>query len=152
MERLLAWLHQHWFNAVQTVGIVGSLLLTLAALRRDARARRTTDYLTLSALHRELWSELHRRPELARITQPVADLVSAPLSVPEEEFLMLVINHFHVGWRLFREGGLLPLQVLAADARAFFTLPLPHLVWERSKQPRNPRFVQFIEDALASYA
>jgi hypothetical protein len=43
-------------------------------------------------------------------------------------------------------------MIPAADARAFFTLPLPHLVWERSKQPRNPRFVQFIEDALASYA
>lgn len=148
----MAWIHQHWFSAVQTVGIVGSLLLTLAALRRDARARRTTDYLTLSTLHRDLWSEMHRRPELARITQPVVDLVSAPLSVPEEEFLMLVINHFHIGWRLFREGGILSIDVLAADARAFFARPLPHLVWERSKQPRDPRFVRFIEHALASEA
>jgi hypothetical protein len=148
----LAWIHQHWFSVVQTAGIVGSLLLTLAALRRDHRARRTTDYLTLSTLHRELWSEMHRRPELARVTQPVVDLVAAPLSVPEEEFLMLVINHFHIGWHLFCEGGLLSLKVLAADARAFFSLPLPHLVWERSKQPRDPRFVRFIERALAGGA
>ena len=137
---------------MQTVGIVGSLLLTLVALRRDQRARRTTDYLTLTTLHRELWSEMHRRPELARATQPVVDLVAVPLSVAEEEFLMLVINHFHVGWRLFREGGLLSLDVLAADARAFFALPLPHLVWERSKKPRDPRFVRFIENALAREA
>jgi len=149
VEITSAWVEQHWFSAIQTLGIVGGLLFTLAAARRKAKSRRTSDYLTLTSLHRELWSELHRRTDLARIVQPTVDLVGAPISVPEEEFLMLVINHFHTGWLLFREGGLLPLDVLAEDAGAFISLPLARLVWDKTKAPRDPRFVEFVEAALS---
>lgn len=85
----------------------------------------------------------------ARIGQAEVDLIAAPISVAEEEFLMLALNHFHAGWLLVKEGGLVSLEVLAADARAFVTLPIPRAVWERTKHARDPKFVQFIENALA---
>lgn len=149
METFIDWIQQDWFNAVQTIGIIGTTLVTLAAVRREARGRRIADFLTLTQHHRELWSEVHRRPDLARIVQAGVDLVAAPMTIAEEEFLMLVLNHFHVGWLLFREGGLLSLKVLAMDVRAFFALPLPRQIWNRTKHTRDRRFVRFIERALA---
>jgi hypothetical protein len=93
--------------------------------------------------------EPHRRPELARIAQPEVDLV-APITVAEEEFMLLVIAHFATGWMLAREGSLLTLDVLARDARSFFNLPIPHNVWERTNKERDQEFVAFVESCLAN--
>lgn len=150
MAAFLSWLDQHWFNLVQTLGIVGGLGLTFASLRRDHRGRKMGDYLTLVGHHRELWSDAHRRPELARIFQAEVDLLAAPISVMEEEFLNLVIVHFSTGWLRARDGSYLDLPLLAADARAFFSLPIPRVVWQRTTHFRDPQFVTFIEEALAA--
>lgn len=149
VEFPFTWLSQNWFNAVQTLGIVGSSYFTLTVLRRDLRSRRVADYLALTQQHRELWSELHRRPELARVTHVEVDLLAAPISEAEEEFLMLAFNHFHTGWLLVRQGGLISMKTLSADARAFFSLPLPRTVWEQTKHSRDPEFLRFIDQALA---
>ncbi len=148
MGTFTAWLDQDWFNLVQTVGIVASSLLATVTLRRETRARRLGDYLTVIQQHRELWSEAHRRPDLARIFQPEIDLIAAPVTVAEEEYLNLVIDHFHTGWLLVNDGVVLKAEVLAADARAFFSLPLPRRVWDTTRPQRDPLFVRFIEEAL----
>ena len=95
--------------------------------------------------HRELWSEVHRRAELHRILQRTVDLIAGPVTVAEQEYLNLVIVHFHTGWQLAREGTMLKLKTLGADARGFFNLPLPKFVWEQTKSTRDPQFVKFIE-------
>ena len=146
---MLAWLDQNWFSLVQSIGIIGSILLATRSMRRERRARRIGDYLALAQQHRDLWGDLHRRPELARVTAEQVDLLARPIVPAEEEFLILVIAHFQTGWLLAREDSLLSLSVLARDARAFFQLPLPFDVWDRTKAPRDPAFVQFVEDACA---
>ena len=98
--------------------------------------------------HRELWSEAHRRSDLARIFQPDLDLIAAPVTVAEDEYLNLVIDHFHTGWLLVITGVILKANVLAADAHAFFSLPLPRRVWDMTRHRRDPAFVRFIEEGL----
>ena len=147
MEAVFAWFQQNWFSLVQSTGIIGSLLLTALALRRNLRSRQTGDYLTLAQHHRDLWGDLHRRPELARVAVATVDLVSQPMTTAEQEFLLLVITHFHTGWLLAREGSLLKLDVLAQDAGAFFQLPLPSVVWDQTRATRDPEFLRFIESS-----
>ncbi len=124
-------------------------LFTAASLRRDARSRRASDLLMLLEQHRELWSELHRRPELARILAPEADLVAQPPTVPESEYLNLVFVHFHTGWLLAAAGAAHDLEILADDIRGFFTLPLPRAAWHASRATRDPGFVRFVDGCLA---
>jgi hypothetical protein len=146
----LFWLNQNWFNLIQTLGILGSIWLTIASLRRETRARKLGDYLTLAGQHRELWSEAHRRPDLARIFQSELDLVAKPISVAEEEFLRLVIVHFSSGWLLARDDFVISLEVIAADVRGFFSLPLPRAIFERARESTDPAFVAFVDQALRS--
>jgi hypothetical protein len=42
------------------------------------------------------------------------------------------------------------MKLLAKDAGSFFKLPLPHVVWDKTKEFRNPRFVRFVERALGN--
>ena len=150
MGELQTWLNQNWFNVIQTLGIIATGLLAILTLSRETRARRFGDYLVVVNQHRELWREAYCRSELARVFQPDVDLIAAPVSVAEEEYLNLVIDHFHTGWLLARERVILRTEVLAADACHFFTLPLPRQVWESTLQGRDPKFVQFIKEALRS--
>ena len=147
MEEWIPWLQANWFTAIQTVGILGSLWLAVATLRRDIQTRRTADLLSLTAHHRELWKDSYRSPELQRIFQTEVDLVGLPISVAEEEFLNSAIVHFYVGWRLVVAQRIVPPRVFASDVRSFFSLPLPHAVWERTKAVRDPNFVRFVDKA-----
>jgi hypothetical protein len=148
MVGFLSWAQTNWSSAVGAVGILGSLWFTAAYFRQDSRTRHLSNILALSERHRVLWSEGHQRPELSRIFCANVDLRTTPVSVAEEEFLNLVFVHFEVGWRLARSIDANEVKTQRADVRGFFSLPLPHAVWEKTKGTRNPRFVRFIERAL----
>ena len=147
MEHFLAWGRAHWFDLIQTLGIIGGLSATSLTLFWERKSRRLGDYLTLAGQHRELWSDAHRQPSLARIFHPEVDLVAQPISPQEQEFLNLVIVHFHTGWLLAREKVVLTLELLALDAKAFFQLPIPRGVWIATRHFRDPKFSAFIEKA-----
>lgn len=150
MGALYSWLEQNWFTLVQSSGIIGSILLTGVMLRRDRRTRRVSDLLTLAAHHRDLWGDMHRRPELSRIAAAEVDLVGSPITIQEEEYLRLVLMHFYTGWMMAREGSLVTLETMAADAGSFFSLPLPANVWSRTRAQRDSRFARFVDEAVGA--
>ena len=59
-----------------------------------------------------------------------------------------MVLFFANGWQLEKALKRGELKLLARDAGEFFSLPLPHAVWEKTKQFRNPKFVRFVEQAL----
>lgn len=150
MAAWLVWWNQNWFSFAQTLGIVGGLAFTGLALRRQTQSARRAELLTLTDLHRNLWSEFHRRADLARVLQVEVDFVAAPLTVAEEQFLITVIQHFNTSWILAKAGVALTTKTLAADAHLFFALPLPRVVWARTKDALDPQFVRFLEKAVAN--
>ncbi|HAB15278.1 MAG TPA: hypothetical protein PLX89_16510 [Verrucomicrobiota bacterium] len=109
-----------------------------------------TALLALEDQRRELWSELHRRPELARIPAKEVDLVANPISTAETEFLNTVFVHFCTGWRLAKEHRILSVNDLGRDISVFLQNPIPSQVWKRTTQIRERRFVDFVEKARAA--
>lgn len=148
MEGWFRWVAENWFNLVQGTGIVLGLFYTGIALRRDAASRRVGNLMALAVQHRDLWSELHRRPDLQRVLDPNPDLIAQPVSTAEGEFLNLVIIHFGLGWELATRHGLISAPSYAADVTDFFSLPLPRLVWEQTRKVRDPAFVRFVNHRL----
>lgn len=60
------WLSLHWFTLLQSIGIVGGLLFTGVSLRIDTKVRRVSTLITITQQHRDIWTQLYRRPEMAR--------------------------------------------------------------------------------------
>lgn len=143
-----SWVAENWFNLVQTIGVIGSLLMTAAAACREARAKEIENLLIIAEHHRELWTVARQRVELKRIFQEDFCALKSPVTVAEQEFLNLVLAHLLTSWRIAKAGGIITLKELADDAKDFFTLPLPRAVWEKTKTNRNPEFVRFVENAL----
>ncbi|HAB19275.1 MAG TPA: hypothetical protein PLX89_07195 [Verrucomicrobiota bacterium] len=150
MGNLPAFLESNWFNVVQSVGIVASLVFTAITIRRDSKSHRMTALLALEEQHRELWSELHRRPELGRILSAEVDLVANPITTAEKEFLNTVFVHFCIGWRLAKEHKVLSVEDLRRDLWDFVLKPIPSQVWHETKNTRERAFVRFAAEALAN--
>jgi len=144
------------FNLIQSVGIIGSLLIGSAALfanaaasNRDAKAKERDNILTLSEHHRNLWwDEISKNPELLRIFQTDVDVLKEPATLLEEVYLNETFAQYLTGWRIAKAEGLTTLNELAIDVKWFFSLPLPGAVWEKFKDCKNQEFVSFVKRAL----
>jgi hypothetical protein len=144
----ISWLANNWVNLLQGIGIVGSLLFTGKALHQSAASMRLNAMLKLGEHHRDIWSEVHRRPELTRVLQETIDLISHPVTPAEEEFLNIILVHFQTGWEMTLNHGIGSLEAYRRDLLEFLSLPIPTHVWENTKQHRDPRFVEYVEQLL----
>src|SRR5437660_10851603 len=139
----LEWASHNWFSLLQSVGIIGSLLFTGLTLRQDVKERRTSHDLAITKAHRELWTNLYKRPSLARVLDPNADLSSQPITQEEEMFVLLLVVHLNTALEVLRSET--PDEALRQDIRWFFSLPIPKAVWEKVKGRQEPAFARFVE-------
>ena len=142
---VLNWLNNNWLNLVQSGGIIAGLLFSAVALHLDANARRVSNVLSITQNHREIWTELYRRPELARVLEPKVDLETAPISHNEELFIRMLILHLNSVYHAQKYGLLLNLEGLPKDIQWFLSLPMPQIIWERIKPFQDADFVWYVE-------
>jgi hypothetical protein len=143
------WLASHWYEALEGIGIIAALVYHAHVMRWDEKSTRITNLLTLTREHRELWTELYRRPELARVLDAKADLKATPVMGNEALFVGLLVTHLSATYQAMRHGVSIEMEGLCADVRAFFMLPIPHALWPESKPLQNRDFVAFVESCLA---
>lgn len=139
------WATQHWFDLIQTFGILGSFWYTAVAVSRKTKVERVATALELASQHRGLWIEIGTRPELARIKDAAADLAKQPLERQEALFTNLLIQHLASSHQAIMAGIYKEPAGLAADIRTFFALPIPKAVWEQQRTMLEPKFVEFVE-------
>ncbi|MGD0816318.1 MAG: hypothetical protein ABSA83_22220 [Verrucomicrobiota bacterium] len=147
MAVLLSWLQSNWVAVVGMVCGIGSLWYTGAYFRKDSQNHQLTNLVTITDRRDALWQKAQDNPKLKRVLQVDADL-SEPPTAAECEFLIAVIIHFQLGWRVARATDKGELGPPSRDAADFFTRPLPRVVWEKTKTFRNPKFVRFVERAM----
>lgn len=150
MALLSAFLNTHWFDLIQTIGIVGGLIFTGVSLRRDHTGRKLANLLVLKEEHRELWNAVREKGELSRILEPCADLVACPMTNAEEVFLRQVIVHAAVSYELIRNGTPLDMEAFRNDVEEFFNLPLPRAAWKMVRASQQKEFRTFLERASPS--
>lgn len=143
-----SWLSLHWFTLLQSIGIVGGLLFTGISLRIDTKVRRVGTLMTITQQHRELWTQLYRRPELSRILDAAADVERCPVSAEEELLVNLLVLHLNSAYRAMKQGMFVRPEGLQTDIAWFFSLPIPRAVWERLKSLQDEDFVRFTEACL----
>jgi hypothetical protein len=142
------WIRQNWFDLLQTVGIVGSLLLAAYATRKDERARRIGNSIAISEQYRQIWKELYDRPKLSRALDKDVDLEKKPISGQEELFVTLLISHLSTVFRAMKHGEFVKLEGLEKDVKEFFSLPIPKAIWRKVVALQDKDFARFIETVV----
>ena len=141
----LNWVRANWFDLLQSVGIIGSLLFTAISLRIDAKVRRVGNLFEVTKQHREIWTALYSRPDLKRVVDASADPSGHSVTDEEELFVNLLILHLASNYQAAKAGMFMLPAELTADIAAFFSLPIPHAVWDKMKSFQDREFVAFVE-------
>jgi hypothetical protein len=144
------WLAENWFNLLNGLGVVGSLLFTAVSLRSETRTRRIENLLSLTHNHRELWSELFDRPALGRVLDKAAKLETKSITRDEALYVNMVIQHLGSAYEAIKSGLTIKPEGMRRDVGWFFSLPIPRAIWERIKILQNDDFVGFVEGCLAN--
>lgn len=143
-----AWITNNWYTLLQATGVVGGLLFTAISLRMDAKVRKVGNLLTLTAHHRDIWTQLYRRPELTRVLSSEVDLASHPVTPEEGVFVRILILHLSATYRALAWGLLRPPEALGQDVAAVFSLPIVRRVWESVREYQDRDFVRFVDACL----
>ena len=142
----LHWIGENWVTVLNAVGIVGGLLFTAFSLRSETKTRRIANLLAITQNHREVWTELYRRPALERVLKSSAELARQPVSVEEEIFVNFVILHLNSVYQAIKAGLVIKPEGVRRDVWWFFSLPIPQAVWEKMKVLHNDDFVSFVDN------
>ena len=142
------WLEGHWFELLQTAGILAGLFFTAYTVRQDERARRITNLLSIKQQHREIWREQYERPQLFRVRKKDVDLKIEPVSDEEALFVTLLILHLDTVYRAIKSGMFVKIEGMRLDLKEFFSAPIPKSVWENLKPQQDEEFVSFVESIL----
>jgi hypothetical protein len=144
------WIAENWFNVLNGLGVVGSLLFTAVSLRSETKTRRIANLLSLTHNHREIWSELFDHPALARVLDGSAKLEQAPITLEEQLYVNMVIQHLGSAYQAIKSGLTIKPEGMRQDVRWLFSLPIPKAIWENIKILQNDDFVEFIEECLSN--
>jgi len=148
----MGWLARHWFDLLQTTSIVVGLLATAHTIRADTKERKIQNLFTLTAAHRELWTQFLERPDLARVYATHVDLEKAPPTMAERRFVGFMVLHVRTAFKARRAGMEFNDDAVAADLRQFFSRPIPRMVWNSVKHLQDHEFVEFLDRAIAGTA
>jgi hypothetical protein len=139
------WIAEHWFDLLQTAGIVSGFAFTIHALHTESEARKIDNLIALNQEHMAIWKELYGRPELSRITEKRVALDTKPLSHEERLFVTFLILHLSVVYRAMRAKMFVNIEGLTEDVKVFFSLPIPKIIWNTIKSSQDKDFVSFVE-------
>jgi hypothetical protein len=107
-----AWFATHWFDAIETVGVISGLLFTAHTIRKDERARQITNMIAINARYTDIWQEFYRRPELSRVLKPGVDLEKEPVTDQEWLFVKMLIIHLDTVRHAMKAGMFVKIEGL----------------------------------------
>lgn len=139
------WVAENWFNFLQSFGIIAGLLLTTHSLRSETKTRRVDNLIALTESHRKVWTEFYRRPGLKRVLDERADVRKKKITREEEIFVNFIIFHVNCAFYAQKSGLVFKLEGLRRDISWLFSLPIPRMIWEKTKVLQNDDFVEFVE-------
>jgi hypothetical protein len=144
-----SWLATNWFTAVQTLGIISSILFTAHQLRRSHKLTQLSHMLEITKAHREIWGKMLDKPELARILDPKANLTE-PINPQERKLVTFVILHLQCAFELSKHNEIVPIEGLKQDVSEFFSLPIPQKVWNELSRLQNSALMDFVERQIGA--
>jgi hypothetical protein len=148
MTSMENWFAEHWFDLIQSIGIVGGLVFTAETARQDTQSREISNLIAVNERYNEIWQELFRRPNLSRILKTDVDLDKVPVTAEEQLFVKMLILHLDTVRRAMNAGVFVKIAELKSDIREFLSLPIPKMVWRKMKPFQDKEFVDFVEGSF----
>lgn len=140
------------FELFQSVFIVASFLISASSLilaiygfRRDKRSRKVQNYLRTGENYGNLWEKFANHGALARILNPVPDLINFPVTEEEQTVVAQFIRHLDGAFVAQRAGEMIKIEGMDMDVEDFFAKPIPRVVWKSIRKYQNADFRNYMD-------
>lgn len=139
-----------WIEVAQTIGIITAIMISVWQIRVMIKHNKLQIQQQMILSHRDYWKLMYQYPELARITEKNINLDEKPLTIFEERYVHMLINHLTFVISASKEKSYEILEGDKLDIKTFFELPIPKKVWNESKKYHSKDFVKKFEDIINS--
>lgn len=142
------WLSVNWFNIVQTIALLATLVIAASALRASGNATRGANLLNVTAANREIWQQIITNPALKRILRPTM-ATDDEVTNEERRFALQVFQHSGAAYSILQTGAMDALHGYRRDVHDTMELPVFQVVWKEYKKYQQKDYVDFIESCIA---
>lgn len=146
MGNLISWISEHF--TFQGVGIIAGLCLTAFTIYVDAKVRKVEILFNITQQQRFIWWKMLDMPKLKRIMSKTPDLQKHPITEDEWLYVNSLILHLSAVMFATRQKIFPKPPGQDVDIREFFSLPIPHAVWQDAKKFREISDIKYIESML----
>lgn len=128
MRGMYQFLKENWLE-VGTV-LAGSISVLVAiAGHFSGRSSEKADFrFSVDESYERVWSKHNGNPALQRVTDDRVDLEKKPVSLEEERFILLLLNHLTSTVKAIELGKYEKPDGMEADVINFFKKPIPRAV------------------------
>lgn len=147
-QEVVNWFSANWFSVVQTIALLGTLLVTLITLCKNIKQTKVNTYLQITNAHRDLWSNIYPSKKLERVFTKKPDLIKKPITEDEKTFANLVFLHMAVCVRAIKDNVMFNITGVRADLLDILSYPIPQQVYEENKKFYDELFIAFVEETL----
>lgn len=115
----------NWADPSSAIAAIVSTLLAASGLASDKREKKAEFQFFVDQSYERVWSKHNENPALWRITQDCIDLEKNPVTLEEERFILLLLNHVTSTLKAIRFGVYDKPDQIEEDILSFFAKPIP---------------------------
>jgi hypothetical protein len=138
------------FGIVESIGIIASIAIATYSIVAQRRAQQVSNYMTITAYHREIWKMPFDNPALGELFNPHFNRELLSLTYEEKQFLSFVFLHAASTFELSKQKNIVEVEGLRQDISDVLKLPAPKQFWSANKKYYNKAFVKFVDEAVAN--
>jgi hypothetical protein len=146
MGAVLSWVSVNWFALLQTIGIVGGLLLVMVQIRASTRQREMESLVEICGTNRELIGLAFSHPQLFAVLQDAKKTDH----VWEQYYLQLWLNQFALTHCYLKQAVLKGefKENLSRDVADFMSMENMRRHWQRCGKLYPASFQKFVGEIL----
>lgn len=129
---------------IQSIGIIAGLVYAGLNFRREGKAKRASNYVTLVQNYRDIWKLKITDPALSdALKQRVAPGIEA--TEQQKQFITFLFFHLSTYFYLRQNDQIDEISAISIDVKNFLSSPLVKCHWEENKSFYNDDFIRFVD-------
>ena len=125
---MFPFLKANWIELGSALAGLASMALALIGHFSSKQSDQADFSFSVDESYERVWSKHNGNPALARITEDSVDLKAQPITLEEERFVLLLLNHLTSTVKAIHLGKYEKPDGMEADVTSFFSKPIPNAV------------------------
>lgn len=148
MGGMQAFLQENFIEIGSAVAGGISLLVGIATYYSGKRGEKADFQFSVDESYERVWSKHNGNPALERVTLDSVDLRRSPVTLEEERFILLLLNHLTSTVKAIRLGKYEKPLGMEKDIEDFFSKPIPQAVAKKFFEMQSKEVQQLLKPAM----